>query len=251
MALCPHCQQTLPEPSPATCPHCGGVLDASVPAATPGAPWERRESLGFFTALVETVRESLFSPTEFFRKLSPRGGIGAPLLFAVIVGYVGQLVANLYQLILHLVVGGFGREAAGMPPPVRHLLEYAQGFGGFLVALLLGWLFVAIFLFIWSGIVHLLLLLFGGARRDFEATFRVVAYSESALLFQIVPFCGGLIALVYSLILNIIGLSEVHGIGKGKAAAAVLVPLLLCCCCVAAVLLLAFGAGAGLARSMR
>ena len=39
--------------------------------------------------------------------------------------------------------------------------------------------------------------------------------------------------LVYTLVLLVIGLSEAHGISRGKAAAGVLVPfVLICCCCV-------------------
>ena len=48
---------------------------------------------------------------------------------------------------------------------------------------------------------------------------------------MLVPFCGSLIAWVWSVALYIIGLAEAHEIGNGKAAAAVLLPLLLVCCC--------------------
>jgi hypothetical protein len=63
-------------------------------------------------------------------------------------------------------------------------------------------------------------------------------------MLAVVPVCGFLAGL-YVLVLNIIGLSEAHGISRGKAAAAVLVPILLVCCCCALGIGLLFGGLAG------
>jgi hypothetical protein len=90
-------------------------------------------------------------------------------------------------------------------------------------------------------------MLFGGAPRGFEATLRVRCYAEAASLFRLVPFCGMPIFVIYSLVLTIVGLSEAHGIGRGRAAAAVLLPLLfLCCCCVGAIVLAVGGLASAL-----
>ena len=69
-----------------------------------------------------------------------------------------------------------------------------------------------------------MLLALGGATRGFEATFRVAAFSQAASIFNIIPGCGGLISLVYTLVLLVIGLSEAHQItprevGGGRARA--------------------------------
>ena len=68
-----------------------------------------------------------------------------------------------------------------------------------------------------------------GARNGFEATFRVVAYGYSANIFLVVPFCGGLLAGVWAIILYIIGLREAHETTGGKAALAVFLPVVVCC----------------------
>jgi hypothetical protein len=96
-----------------------------------------------------------------------------------------------------------------------------------------------------------MLLLLGGARRDFEATFRVAAYGHAISVLVLLPFCGGLVAFVWWVAVGTVGLSEVHGIGRGKALAAILLPVLVvCCCCAGAIALVVGGAAslAGLAR---
>ena len=50
------------------------------------------------------------------------------------------------------------------------------------------------------------------------------------------PFAGGLIAMVWAIVLETIGLATLHRTSYGKAVAAVL-PLLICCVC----LFFAFG----------
>ena len=102
--------------------------------------------------------------------------------------------------------------------------------------LVLGYLaiFILIFAFICSAILHVILWILDGAKEGFEATVRVYAYAAgSTAVFQIIPICGGLVAVIWSLVLQIIGLSRAHGISPGKAALAVLLPLALCCVLVA------------------
>ena len=55
--------------------------------------------------------------------------------------------------------------------------------------------------------------------------------------------------LVYALVLLVIGLSEAHGISRGKSATAVLVPfVLICCCCAGLAAVAAFGLAGALGR---
>ena len=112
-------------------------------------------------------------------------------------------------------------------------------------------MWVVISAFLGAGIVHLMLLLLGGARRGFEATFRVVCFSQAtALLFVIpiflVPFCG-MAVVVWALVLYVIGLAQAHQIGHGQALAAVLLPVVALCCCCAGLVATFAGAIASLA----
>jgi hypothetical protein len=87
-------------------------------------------------------------------------------------------------------------------------------------------------LFIWSAVVHLFLMMVGGAPNGFAATLRVTCYAQTAGIAVIVPVAGGLIQPIWFLILQIVGLSQAHRVGGGKAAFAVIVPLVVCCGCV-------------------
>jgi hypothetical protein len=96
-----------------------------------------------------------------------------------------------------------------------------------------------------------MLLILGGAERDFETTFAVVGYAQAPAVLGIVPFCGSFVAGIWSLVLYVVGLAEAHGIGRGKAAAAVLLPLVLVCCCCGLLGLLFASSIAALATQMQ
>ena len=107
---------------------------------------------------------------------------------------------------------------------MERLAPFLDGTTSLVVNLLFGPVFIVIGLFIGAGLFHLCSSPSAAATRGFEATFRVAAFSQAASIFNIIPGCGGLIGLVYTLVLLVIGLSEAHQISRGKAAAAVLVP---------------------------
>jgi len=81
-------------------------------------------------------------------------------------------------------------------------------------------------LYLGSAIIHLCLMVVGGNRRGFEATFRVIAYSSSTQIFALIPFVGGFIIPLYALVIEIIGLRESHGIGTGRAILAIFLPVI-------------------------
>ena len=84
--------------------------------------------------------------------------------------------------------------------------------------------------FIVSGLFHLVLMLVGGAKQPFETTLRVVCFSSgSANFLQVIPFCGGIIAAIYSFVLNCVGLAQTHETDTWRAVVAVLSPIVICC----------------------
>src|SRR5207253_8105058 len=89
---------------------------------------------------------------------------------------------------------------------------------------------VIISLFILSAITHLFLMIVGGANQSFETTFRVLAFSQGSTgLLQMIPVCGGMIAFVWLLVCNCIGLARAHDTDTGRAVLAVFLPLIVCC----------------------
>lgn len=198
---------------------------AGVSGGSPGAglPWEHRAQLGFFKAWFDTVSLLITRPSEAFTMMRPEGGLMDPLLFGLIGGSIGSILAALYQFLIRSA--GF---AAG-----SNVLFNKFGIGGtsfVIIDLIFTPVKVAIGLFILGGILHLCLMLFGGASRPFETTFRVTGYTVGATyLFCVVPVCGGLVTLVYLIVLATIGLARTHQTTTGKALMAVLAPFILCC----------------------
>jgi hypothetical protein len=259
MTSCPRCQNPLPDPPGPFCPSCGADLALASPATPPippplppplppgtsnpggwdpgpgartGTPWDRRDQIGLASALIETTQGVLTAPAAFFRSMAVTGGIGGPLLYAVIVGYVGVVVSAIYEFVLSMVMGSSFGSSFGGSEQMAAVMPYLQGAMGLGIKLILGPVFVVIGIFIFAGIVHLALMALGGAARGFEATFRVACYSEASALLNIVPVCGSVVASIALVVLMVIGLAEAHGTTRGRAAAAVLLPIVLCCCCI-------------------
>jgi hypothetical protein len=217
---------------------------AGVSAAAPGAglPWEHRAQLGFFKAWFDTVSLLITKPSEAFTMMRPEGGLMDPLLFGLIGGSIGSIMATLYQFLLRS--SGFtGQNTA-------FFNKFGVDVSGYIVVdIIFTPVKVALGLFICGAILHLCLMLFGGANRPFETTFRVFGYATGATyLFCLVPACGGLVALIYLIVLTTIGLARTHQTTTGKALMAVLSPIILCC---VSALLLALLVGGAIAEYMR
>src|SRR5881396_2525097 len=75
----------------------------TVPAAAPrsGLPWEHRQDRGFFNAFIETLVMVLTKPGTAFAVMRTEGGLGEPLLYAIIGGGAGVIVWFIFSLILN------------------------------------------------------------------------------------------------------------------------------------------------------
>lgn len=250
---CPKCGKMpdIPE-SGGYCVHCGSYIpprEAAVrspeqpPAAppAPGCPWEEMERIGFWKGLWDTITGVLFNPSDFFARMPVVGGIGRPLLFGLLVGSVSSIVESLVGLSGWLWPMWL-RHYPGMPEFQEFIPFWASRTALLPLVALSAPMAVLVGMFLWAGIIHLCLMLVGGAQRGFEATFRVVAYSEAASLFRILPFCGGLVAIPWMIVVQVIGFKQAHQISSGKAIGAMVMPLLLCCGCIVS-LVLALGVG--------
>jgi RNase P subunit RPR2 len=227
MVTCPQCGFEQPETD--ECIKCGIVISKYIqyqemarsfegqvreisPEELP--PWESGE--GFIGAFFQTTREVLFSPTQFFKKVSATGGYWAPLIYGVICGVIGGCGAILWQWLF---------ASQFLPVQISSMIPFLSIF---LIIFLIALPFLIAFsLLIGSGITHLCLMIVGGNKKGFESTFRALSYSYSGNLFGVIPFIGSTIGGIYSLILIIFGVRECHGITTGKAVLAVLLPLII------------------------
>ena len=211
-------------------------------AARSGLPWEHRDTLGFFNAFVQTVSMILTRPVDAFAAMRTEGGLGDPLLFGVIGGSIGAIVWTLVTAAIHSL--GWAATLS-QQSSIDSMLGASVGGAMIFVRIILTPIFIAIGLFIWAGLVHVCLMMLGGATKPFEASFRALSFAYGATaLFCIVPCCGGLVALVWGLIADCIGISRSHDTDMGRAAGAVLLPLVVCCGGIVIILLM-FGVGIG------
>ena len=181
-----------------------------------GAPWENRSGLGLWQAIYQTIRRVLFSPDSYFRMLTFRGGLREPLAFGLLTGSVGCMLSVFWQVLMFS--GG--------------LLSIGDAITGqftfgliFLVAIIFIPIAVILGMLVSSAIWHLFLLLLGGANNGFEATFRVICYSQAAQVWGLIPFVGGWVSLIWQLIVQIIGLKEIHETSYLKVLFAFLIPV--------------------------
>jgi len=223
-----------PAPEPAS----AGPDSAQKPAEIKSIPWEQREKYGFFGGLWKTWAESLFHPESFFQNVPDKGGITAPLLYCVITAWIGLAIQEIYGMVFSSLWIDWLSKFAEIPD--LWFIKPLTGIMAFLNIVMMP-VFIIIGLFIISGIYHLLLKIFGWGKREFEATFRAIAYSSAAALFYILPFCGGLLVLIWSFVLGIIGIKNLQQTTGGKSATVVFLPLIFLMCCLIMGILL-FGA---------
>lgn len=188
-----------------------------------GLPWDERQTVGFWTALFETIRLVLLEPSNAFSRMKPTGGFGSPLFYYVILGTIGGVAGILYQTVFNTY-----QQAADVEQQAVSVALSSSVIVGVTIMILP--VFLAVGAYIGAGLLHLSLMILGGAKRPFEATFRVCCFAGgSTAVLQLLPVCGGLAASVWNFVLIIVGLSKVHDISKGRAVMAVLLPTIVCC----------------------
>jgi hypothetical protein len=199
----------------------GALPAAAAMAARSGLPWDERQTKGLFNAFIETLQMVLIRPVAAFTEMKREGGLGEPLLYAVIGGTLGGVFGVTYNFALRSFAPFGDRQGA---------LAHLFGGLGWIFLLVLTPLFVVIGMFVVSAILHVCLMIVGGAKQSFETTFRVVCFAEgSASPLLIIPFCGGLITGIWKVVLYCIGLARAHETEIGRAVVAVLLPLIVCC----------------------
>ncbi len=221
-------------PPPAGWPPYGGY-GAPPPGPAPEipSPFSERKTRGFFGAFFETWKRVATRPHEFFRTVRPEAGTA--VLFGIIASTAGNAVSALYSYLSgQQMLLAMQQAAERMPEDQARVLRMWVGLvsGKLIFAyILLAPIVTLVVMYVAAGVVHLLLRLFRGANRPFDATLAAVAYANGLNLLLAVPFCGSLIAPIWSLVVLVIGLGEIQRCGSGKAAAAVFAPAVLVCVC--------------------
>ena len=151
-------------------------------------------------------------PVDFFRGVTLRDRPINPIAFAAICATIGAFLAAIISVLA--AIAGLGEQGVG------------GAIGGLIGAIILTPILTPIGLFIGAGISHLFVMLFvRPSNAGFWATFRVVSYVAATSLISWVPIIGGLVAAVWTIVLSIFGIRELHSTTTGRAALVVLVPV--------------------------
>ncbi len=171
-------------------------------------PWERLDAYGFFPGLLLTLKKILLSPAAFFGEMPEGRPKGKALVFNLLISEFLLVLDFLWSLmgLRHKLGAGTAQsEALGAAAATPGL--------GFLIALLLVPLAIALGIYLDAWLTHLLLLLFRSAKKGFNETFRVMCYSAAPTVLTAIPVAGQILSpiiLVWYMAVQAIGLKKVH-----------------------------------------
>jgi hypothetical protein len=208
--------------------------------AGPGLAWET-QAIGP-ESYIDTAKMFITAPEQAWRLTRETGDYTRPLLFALIVGWVGAIFKAVWGTM-------FGAGILRMIPAEYQRYAMMGSGRGLVASIILAPIFIAIGLFIGAAILHVSFMIVGAltnSKSQFEGTFRAVSYSSIAHIAYVIPIVGGLVAAVWQIYLTVVGAQQLHRTTSGKALAGVLLPVLLCCACAAIGIVFA---GAALVRA--
>jgi predicted Zn finger-like uncharacterized protein len=184
--------------------------------ARKGAPWENRSELGLWQGIYETFKAVLISPEALFKGLTIKGGIVEPLAFGTLIGSIGTMFGLFWQFLMWSGLAlTYGESVFG---------QFAMGLI-FLIIMVVIPIFWIAWIFFSSAIMHLLLLIVSGGKNGYEATLRVVSYSQATQIWSLIPFIGSTIAFIWQLVVQVIGLRHIHRTSYLRVIIAFLIPL--------------------------
>jgi len=175
--------------------------------------------------IVEKIKGFLFSPSETF-DASKEDTLGDAFKYYIILLLIPALLSALIAVVaFSLFAGFFGRMLPGFMPA---LLAFAGA--GAAVAFIAVFIYVliagAIVVLIGGLWLHIWVYLVGG-RKGLTQTFKALMYGATpSLLLGWIPVIGFL-ASIWALIVEIIGIRQLHEISTGKAVAAVILAIII------------------------
>jgi len=168
---------------------------------------------------IETWKEVILRPSDFYRKMPTSGGYAEPLTFAAISYFIYGLLAALFNRGMMGGMSGYG----GM-------YGYGMGSGGYgltgaLMMAIMMPIMGIISIIIGAAILYIIYKVLGG-KGSYEGTVRFVSYAAAVLLLSWIPFIGWIFG-IYGIYLYIVGGMVVHDVSMVKSAIAVLLPTFL------------------------
>ena len=181
-------------------------------------PWPPSADESPVQSFAETWREATFHPGRFFAAMPEEAPLGPSMLYFLIVGIVVAAIGLFWGMVLPKPE----LDSTTVPSAVSMLQDISP-----LVGFLLSPVAQVVALFFGAAITQLMLLILVPQRGPYTRTVRVYCFAHSPSLFAVVPFIGGFIGGIWTIVICIIGLREAHRTTTGRAAAVVLLPTIL------------------------
>lgn len=168
---------------------------------------------------INTWKEVILRPSDFYRNMPKAGGYADPLTFAaisfIIYGLLSALVAGIFGRTMYMgdMYGGMYGDTGGF------------SFFAILTTVIMLPIVGIISLFIEAAILYIIYKILGG-EGSYESTVRFISYATAVLVISWIPIVGW-IAGIYGIYLYIVGGMYAHDVSMGKSAVAVLLPTIL------------------------
>jgi hypothetical protein len=183
------------------------------------APWETGSvETGSLQTLAVTLKNSFFSGSRFFAKIASNSSLMPALIYGMLFGSVGTCATALWN-------------AFPLLPP--DTLFSNSGIFDDLSNTVSAWSLIAspiillTQLFFSTVFVHGSLFITGSRKKAFLFSFKTMCYAQGAMLFQILPLVGPLLAALGWIYLTVSGIRFTHDISLKRTLLALLLPVLL------------------------
>lgn len=158
---------------------------------------------------IETCKEVILRPSDFYRRMPTTGGYSKPVIFAAISLIIGSLLNvivsyGMFTFGIHSSILTFGSIPFSKSDffTFSHVIELV--------------FISAAAIFTGSLILNFLYQTFGGTG-SYEGTVRFMCYGYAINVISWIPLLN-LVAVIYALYISILGGSFVHNVSKGRSA---------------------------------
>ena len=154
---------------------------------------------GYSARYIEIVQKVIMAPGAFYREMPLEGGLVDPIIFMAVMGALAG--------VLRAVLGVFGLGIAG-------------SFAAALLSIIIVPVFSVIFGFIGAGVLFVIWKAMG-SRHSFEVSFRCIAYATAispvTAVFNVIPYIGAVLGLLWMTYILVNASTEVHRIAPKLA----------------------------------
>jgi len=177
------------------------------------------EQESFWKITWTQFRNIIVSPKSFFSNIKGLS-IKDALIFGIITGSIGSMFSLFWKITL-------------LKDSLYSLLDFLK------IDSISIWVFFSFFIIpvlvflgvlVYSFFLHLFLYIFGAGKRGFMATLYVVCYSQAVEVFSFIPMLGSLLASIWRIYLQIVGLKYLHNTSYKKVIISFLVPFVIFVC---------------------